>query len=58
VEERLLEVERRYEEARDMSEAEARKAREESRIRKRAEARIGECGLQRDFCMVVVGESG
>ncbi|KAK4685339.1 hypothetical protein P7C73_g4812, partial [Tremellales sp. Uapishka_1] len=41
VEERLAEVERRYEEARESAEVESRKAREETRKRKRAEERIG-----------------
>ena len=42
VEERLAEVERRYEEAREVGEVEMRKARDESRRRKRADARIGD----------------
>lgn len=41
VEDRLFEVERRYEEAKELGEAEGRKARDEGRRRKRADARIG-----------------
>jgi hypothetical protein len=41
VEERLAEVERRFEEAREVGEVEGRRARDEARKRKRAEARIG-----------------
>ncbi|WRT67309.1 uncharacterized protein IL334_004278 [Kwoniella shivajii] len=40
VEERLAEAEKRYEDARDLAENETRKARDEVRKRKRAEARI------------------
>ena len=42
VEDRLIDAERRYEEARELAEAGARRARDEERRRKRAEARIGE----------------
>ncbi|OXG26587.1 hypothetical protein C361_01348 [Cryptococcus neoformans Tu259-1] len=42
VEEKLLEAEKRYEEARDMADEELRKSREEKRKRLRAEARIAE----------------
>lgn len=42
VEDRLIELERRYEEARDTAELEGRSARDEQRKRKRAEDRIGE----------------
>lgn len=41
VEEKLLEAEKRYEEARDMADEGLRKSREEKRKRLRAEARIG-----------------
>lgn len=41
VEEKLLDAEKRYEEARDMADEELRKGREEKRKRLRAEARIG-----------------
>jgi hypothetical protein len=43
VEERLADVEKRYEEAMENAEGEARKARDEERRRKRAEERIGGC---------------
>lgn len=45
-EDRLAEVERRYEEARESGLVEARRARDEGRKRKRADARIGESGQQ------------
>lgn len=41
VEERLAEVEQRYEDAKESAEAETRKAMDETRKRKRAESRIG-----------------
>jgi hypothetical protein len=46
IEERLAELERRYEEARETGEVEGRRARDEARKRKRAEARIGECNIR------------
>jgi DNA-binding transcriptional regulator YbjK len=42
LEERLIDAERRYEDARDTADIEKRNAQDETRKRKRAEARIGE----------------
>ena len=42
VEDRLEEIERRCQEAMDLADAEGRKAKDDMRKRKRAEARIGE----------------
>jgi len=54
VEERLLEVERRYDEAKEIGEAETRRARDEGRRRKRADARIGELTLQGRLIMTTL----
>lgn len=42
IEDRLLGLEKRYEEARDLAEVETKKARDEARHRKRAETKIAE----------------
>ncbi|WWD16113.1 hypothetical protein CI109_100538 [Kwoniella shandongensis] len=51
VEERLADVEKRYEDARELAESETRKVRDEGRKRKRAEARIAELEGQLGLAM-------